>query len=167
MNQIDINIKTEYGKEYKEINIESPLLAQLKIMYDNQYIMASFGEIDITEENTAKDLGIDNDSTISLIMKPREPTVFDVLSTSNEYNIPQKYIELFNETGETQINRTRDPYIKEEMIEMGYYQEIKKFIEQNKAQIGDILFVGSSNSRPINCFTIVVENNKYNRRISE
>ena len=48
------------------------------------------------------------------------------------------------------------------MIEMGYYREIERFIKKNKLNIGDILFVGSrSPSRPINCFAIVVENDKY------
>ena len=48
------------------------------------------------------------------------------------------------------------------MIEMGYYREIERFIKKNKLNIGDILFVGSrSPSRPIDCFAIIVENDKY------
>lgn len=59
------------------------------------------------------------------------PVIYNILSTNNKYNIPKIYIELFNNT-EIGIYGSEPPHIKKEMVEMGYYQEIEKFIKKSK-----------------------------------
>ena len=117
-----------------------------------------FFKINIVEENQ-KILKEKNDNR-------KIPKFYNLLEYKYKYNIPEIFKTMYEDsevdgTGEYGLEGYQQSFLTKEMLDLNYYQEVRKFIKKNNLNIGDILFIGRKSgdlySSPGDGFAIVTE----------
>ena len=96
------------------------------------------------------------------------PKFYNLLSNKYDYkyNIPLTFKVMYKASeipggGEYGLDGYQLPFLTNEILDNGYYTEVRKFIENNNLKIGDILYIGRKTGKigvsPGDGFVIVTE----------
>ena len=94
------------------------------------------------------------------------PKFYNLLEYTYKYNIPEIFKDIYKDSevdgkGEYGLEGYQQSFLTKEMLDLNYYQEVRKFIKKNNLKIGDILFIGRKSgdlySSPGDGFAIVTD----------